>query len=644
MDELERRMMNTPDLNKERLARLKELFPDLFTAEGKLNPDELKKIVDPELVKETERFEFKWFGKSEAKRLAFTPSKATLVYDEKRSVNPELADGNLIIEGENLETLKVLLAGYRERIKCIYIDPPYNTGNDFVYSDNWDESKEDYWEHIGVANHGIKLDTNTETNGRYHSKWLSMMYPRLLLARQLLKDDGVIFISIDDNEAHHLRKLCDEVFGEENFRNAIIIRRGIKNVQAQFETIDRLNYGCEYLLLYSKNPDYRFDQFEIELDNGKEGSWNNHWRGTDRPTMRYNLFGITPDTGQWRWGKERSERAIENYNNLLKSMGKDESTVKQEDIDLWFMKNVEETGEEIDLLRLSRNGKPEHYIPPTETKLASNLWTDLKPNGNNQLKLIFKEKCFDNPKSLDLIKRLIKFSEGKMSNSIILDFFAGSGTTAQAVMELNREDRGNRKFILVQLPEFTAEKSEAYKAGFKKISDITIERNKRVIERMEKEESEKNPVLFNQDQKPFKTGFKVYKLAKSNFPRVEFAPDPTKTEEENLALLDKYIQEKEAMYLAMLDEKNIFDEVLLKNGFMLNYTLEKMDGFSKNKVFFARDDYKECLICMEMGIEKATLKELEGHKDKIFICLERALDTTMKWNLKHLLGDKLAAF
>ncbi|MFZ2654820.1 MAG: site-specific DNA-methyltransferase, partial [Victivallales bacterium] len=223
------KLMLTPDLIEERLETLKELFPDLFTVEGHLNPDELKKLIAPSSASESERFEFKWFGKSNAKRTAFTPSPATLLYDKDRSVNPENANGNLIIEGENLEVLKCLLSAYREKIKCIYIDPPYNTGKDFVYSDSWDEKKETYWEHVGITKNGVKVDSNTENEGRYHSNWLSMMFPRLLVARQLLRDDGVIFISIDDNEVHHLRKLCDEVFGEENFVANITWEGALKN-------------------------------------------------------------------------------------------------------------------------------------------------------------------------------------------------------------------------------------------------------------------------------------------------------------------------------------------------------------------------------------------------------------------------------
>ena len=212
------------DWNKERLEQLKQLMPDLFTNDGKLNISELKKVIDPKSVNETERYEFRWFGKSNAKREAFTPTDATLVYDEERSVNPSESE-NLIIEGENLAVLKLLSNSYREQVKCIYIDPPYNTGKDFVYSDSWKQDKAEYWEDAEITENGYKIDSNAETDGRFHSNWLNMMYSRILIARQLLKEDGVIFISIDDNEVHHLRKLCDEVFGEENFVSEIVWRK-----------------------------------------------------------------------------------------------------------------------------------------------------------------------------------------------------------------------------------------------------------------------------------------------------------------------------------------------------------------------------------------------------------------------------------
>jgi len=629
MSELDKKLMQTPDLNKERLDKLKNLFPDLFTAEGKLNPDELKKIVDPDLVKETERFEFKWFGKSEAKRNAFTPGKATLVYDEERSVNPEYADGNMIIEGENLETLKCLLAGYRERIKCIYIDPPYNTGSDFVYSDRWDESREDYWEHIGVMQDGVKVDTNTTSSGRFHSYWLNMMYSRLLLARQLLKDDGVIFMSIDDNEVHHLRKICNELFGEENFITQIVWeKKYTRSNDAKY-----FSDNHDHILVYAKIKDCVKINLQERSEEQEEAYSNpdNHLKGNWKATPLHAKSGSNSDfiftfKNGHKWSPPPgtfSRYSVETLNELDKNdeiyFGSDGKSVPSRKS---FLSEVKAGVTPVTLWR---------YADVGHTHEA-----------NNELKKLELAGIFDNPKPTRLIRQIVNLVSDY--DSIILDFFAGSGTSAHSIIELNREDSGNRKYILVQLPELTDEKSEARKAGYNKISDITIERNRRVIQKIEKEEAEKQPQLLESDKKPFKTGFKVYKLAKSNFPRIDFAPDPKNNEEENLALLNNYIQDKEAMFLAVIDEKNIFDEVLLKNGFMLNYSKVKEDAFSKNKVYRIKDDFKECLICMDMALDKQTLKDLESYKETIFICLERSLDTTMKWNLKHLLGDKLIAF
>lgn len=393
----------------------------------------------------------------------------TLDEVSKLHFQSEKANDNLIIEGDNLLALKALLPMYTGKIKCICIDPPYNTGTEgWAYNDNVNSPLIKEW--LGKE---VGKDDLTR-----HAKWLCMMTPRLKLLRELLSDDGAIFINIDDNELHNIRNLMNEVFGEENFRNFIIIRRGIKSVQAQFETVDRLNYGSEYVAVYTKDPNFRFKKFELELESERQGGWNNHWRGTDRPTMRYEIFGITPETGQWRWGKERSLRAIDNYKEMLRDLNKPEDEITQDEIDSWYLKKIEETGEELDLLRLSSTGKPEHYVPISNTKLASNLWTDLKPNGNNQLKQLFGKKVFDNPKSIDLIKRLISFIEGDRKDSIILDSFSGSGTTGHAVMDLNKEDGGDRKFILVQMTEATEKEPD------KNIcKDITRERIKRAIEK-----------------------------------------------------------------------------------------------------------------------------------------------------------------
>jgi len=635
MPELDKKLMQTPDLNKERMEKLKSLFPDLFTVEGMLNPDELKKIVDPALVKETERFEFKWFGKSEAKRTAFTPSKATLVYDEERSINPEYADGNMIIEGENLETLKCLLSSYREQVKCIFIDPPYNKDKEFIYSDIFRDGISDYLSKIESINtDGDILDTNLETSGRYHSNWLNMMYSRLLLARQLLNDTGVLFITIDDNECYNLKKLCDEIFDANNFLGSVIW-----NSTKSVTNTALISVSHTFLLIYMKDKDYYVkNRTDFRLpedgngfsnpDNDPRGPWKadpfqvGGWRPNQQYEIKNPITGVVykPNPGaSWKNEYEVFKSLLDDNRIVFGVSGEARPQRKR------FLTEAEERG-----------------------KVTKTLWDELDTttNATVYLKNIFGANVFDNPKPIDLIKKCLLLCAKE--NDIVLDFFGGSGTTADATIQLCKEDNIKRKFIVVQFPEKITDETEtgkiALENGYQKISDITIERNKRVIQKIEKEEAGKQSSLLDIDKKPFKTGFKVYKLAKSNFPRVDFAPDPAKTEKENLALLNNYIAEKEAMFLAMVDEKNIFDEVLLKNGFLLNYSKEKADGFSKNKVFHIKDDFKECLICMEMNIAKETLKELEQYKDKIFICLERALDTTMKWNLKHLLGDKLIAF
>ncbi|MBW1616658.1 MAG: site-specific DNA-methyltransferase [Deltaproteobacteria bacterium] len=630
MDKLEKRLMQTPNINKERLLTLKKLFPDIFTLEGKLNPDEFKKIINPELAKDTERFEFKWFGKTDAKRKAFTPSKAAIFYDEKKSVNPNYADGNIIIEGENLETLKCLLAGYREKIKCIYIDPPYNTGNDFIYSDTWKESNRDYWEHIGATENGIKVDTNRESDGRYHSKWLNMIYPRLLVARQLLREDGVIFISIDDNEVHHLRKVCDEVFGEENF----VAHFPWKKRTAKSDVPFGISQDFEWILCYTKSNFYAGLLYERKYYKTNDYP-NDRWRlsdlttqkiESDRPNSAFDL--IDPKTGKiYKYNPKRlwgiTKDTFKNYYKKGKIVFPDDYDFLNISIPAYRVFESE------DKLKAFKKYGSEDSIKAVSTQFPKEI--GMNEDGNKEIYDIFNIKIFSFPKPLSLIKYLIKIVNGK--DSIILDFFAGSGTTAQAVMELNKEDGGDRRFILVQLPELTGEKTEAYKAGYKKISDITIERCKKVIERDEKKKS-----LIKDNNK---TGFKVYKLSKSNFPRVYFTPNPKKTEAENLKLLDKYIAEKEkTLFIPIEDEREIFDETLLKNGFTLNYTLQKLN-FKENRIWLVKDKFKETLICIDADIKKNTLTNIEQYKEKLFICLGKSLDTTTKWYLKHIFGDNL---
>ena len=540
-----------------------------------------------------------------------------------------------------------------------------------------------------MTENGYKIDTNAETDGRFHSNWLNMMYSRLLIARQLLKEDGVIFISIDDNEVHHLRKLCDDVFGEENFIECITWNKRIPKNDKGIGNIH------EYILLYVKNSEIKHE-FTMRKDGLEEieelikklksqktpiseaecdlkklykkrgfdrgitlyNSLNEEYKLWGKINMSWpnsNTFGPTydvihpktkkivkvPDRG-WRWKKETFNEAAEiingEYSNIIERH--DGSFVCGK---IWFSKD-----EKIQPSSIT-------YFEDVESFLLRSILST-KSDGGIEVENIFEGKSFFSyPKSTSLMKTL--FDSMKLNNNdVFLDFFGGSGTTGQAVTELNQEDSGNRKYILVQLPEQTSEKSEAYKAGYKKISDITIERNKRVVEKIIKEKKEAQPDLFSNtstssaqekesEQEQLKgLGFKVFKLQKSNFPRVEFAPDPEKTSAENIELLKKYIKDKEAQLVSAFNKEELITEILIKNGFKLNYTLTKQEEFKKNEILFATDGDKETLICLDVIIADETVEYFKTNTDQKLIVLERALDTTKKWNLKHAMGDKFNAF
>lgn len=512
---MDKMKMETPELTAGNIEKIGALFPNCITEardkNGKLkkaiNFEMLKQMLSDDIADGDEAYEFTWVGKKAAIVEANRPIRKTLRPCKEESVDWDTTE-NLYIEGDNLEVLKLLQESYLGKVKMIYIDPPYNTGNDFIYNDDFKMSGEEYADELGELDEdGNCLFKNTETNGRFHSDWCSMIYPRLMLARNLLSDDGLIFISIGDEESDNLRKIADEVFGAANFRNQIVIRRGAKSVQAQFDTWDKLGKDLEYVLLYSKISTYRFPQQVKELEEARCGGWNNHWRGTDRPTMRYPLLGVTPQTGQWRWGKERSEKAVSNYAKLLLEIGDEKPT--QEQIDSWYFKQSPDT----DLLRLSANGKPEHYIPPTNTTLLNSSWIDLLVGSSSEITKLFDTKVFDTAKLTAFIKRILKFTS---NDAIILDFFSGSATTAHAAMQLNAEDGGHRKFIMVQLPEPCDEKSEAYKAGYKNICEIGKERIRRAGAKI----NEENPLTTQE----LDTGFRVLKLDSTNMTDVYYSP------------------------------------------------------------------------------------------------------------------------
>lgn len=366
------------------------------------------------------------------------------VLEEKYTYNAEKSD-NMIIRGDNLEALKALLPRYEGKVKCIYIDPPYNTGNEgWVYNDNVNDPKIKKWLGEVVGKEGEDLSR--------HDKWLCMMYPRLKLLQKLLAEDGFIFVSIDVFEYANLKCIMDEVFGISNFRNCIAVRRGIKNVQAQFEEVQALSLGHEYIYLYSKNPQAKLPKLSKGFDIEKAGKWDTFWRGTDRPTMRYEIFGNKPESGQWRWEVGRATKAIRNYEIYSAEYA---DTIS---IDDYYIDHLMATNEKLDFVRQNEGGTIQYYVPPQTGKLLSDNWMDILLSGSYT--------DFDTEKNVLLIERIIKWITS--DNDVILDSFAGSGTTAHAVLNMNKADGGHRKFILVEMMDYA--------------DSITAERVKRVID------------------------------------------------------------------------------------------------------------------------------------------------------------------
>jgi adenine-specific DNA-methyltransferase len=408
------------NITEEKLSRLKEILPEAFT-ENKIDWEKLKAALGDDIEFKNERYVLNWAGKSDAFRSLQSPSTYTLVPCREESINFDKT-GNIFIEGENLEVLKVLQKAYFGKIKMIYIDPPYNTGNDnFIYPDKFAESREEYLSRIGdkdetglMTREGL-FRKNSKDSGHYHSNWLSMMYPRLFLARNLLRDDGVIFVSIDDNEVHNLRLLMNEVFGEENFRNTIFVSRVKKNIQER-EAVRTLNQGIDYLMCYSKSAG------ALIVPAKKLQKKEERWHAFDAPgvrrTMEYDLLGQKPPVGRhWMYEEERALSMISSGN-----------------------------------LKLSpKTGKLQYKLAASdETNLDTN-WTDLIESDSTWIK--------NGGKNQSLIQRLLQVVNDK--NALVLDFFAGSCTTAHAVLALNKEDGGSRKFICAQLPEKCEENSEA---------------------------------------------------------------------------------------------------------------------------------------------------------------------------------------
>nr|WP_122120722.1 site-specific DNA-methyltransferase [Alistipes megaguti] len=527
---MEHLKMQTADMADRNIEQIGALFPECLTerinsngrVEQAIDFDKLRQLLAHDVVEGPEqRYQFTWPDKRAAIRLANTPTSKTLRPCRAESVDFDTTQ-NLYIEGDNLDVLKLLRENYLGKVKMIYIDPPYNTGNDFVYNDDFAKGKTEFEQRSGLFDaEGHQtidpMQRNTEANGRFHTDWLNMIYPRLKVARDLLSDDGVIFISIDENEIENLKKICNEVFGQDKFANSFIVRRYDKNLNRQFmnQGLKSFNIGFEYILCYSKNTFLFNPIFKASSEErASTGYWKGFWNDANRPTMRYNILGYTPTTGQWKWSKELAYEAVKNYEEYVQKYS---HTMTLEEY--W-----EKTGRCKKFIRRNPNGKGknagvENWISPADGILRNTNWTDILASRNDDT----TQGLFDFPKNVDLLKLLLE--AGTNSDSLVLDFFSGSATTAHAVMQLNAEDGGNRKFIMVQLPEKTDPQSEAYKAGYPNICEIGKERIRRAGKKIKEENKDKEAI----DR--LDTGFRVLKLDSSNMADVYYTPAQTPIEQ-----------------------------------------------------------------------------------------------------------------
>ena len=621
MSEIKKLDLRSMDIIGEQKKKLHQLFPEVFT-ENKIDFEKLKLALGEAIEVGKERYGMTWPGKADCFKIIQSSSIGTLKPCREESVNFDTTE-NLFIEGDNLEVLKLLQKSYYGKIKMIYIDPPYNTGNDFIYPDDYKENLKTYLQYTGqVDAEGKKFSTNTDTEGRFHTKWMNMIYPRLFLAKNLLSDNGVIFISIDDNEVSNLRKICDEIFGEENFIDTICWKKKYGGGAKEKYLVS----VHEYILMYAKMRD-DLPEIMVEFDEEKArrfykykdekfetlGYYRTHpLEAVKSFDIRENLrFSVTSPDGtevwprrQWRWSKERFKEAL-SKNEVIFSKNKDGE---------WVLSSKQylndDTGEQ------------------RKTKAQSLIDDIFTQEGTKEIVDIFSDaKIFPFPKPIRLLKKLIEIS-GVSGDDVILDFFAGSGTTAHAILELNK-DGYNRKFICVQLPELCEKDSEAHKAGFKTITDIGKERIRRVIKNIEKETDQ---ALFK--NKKMDLGFKVFKLHKSNFKiwdTEEISPDKASIEKQ-LELHIDHIDHKAS-------QDDILYEILLKAGFELTTKIEKIELAGK-AVYSVEGG--AMLICLEKELTKELIKAMAEKQPSRVICLDRGFSNNdqLKTNAVQIMKSK----
>lgn len=507
---MDKMRMESEDITGQNIEKIGALFPNCITEakdeNGKLikaiNFELLKQELSKEVIDGDEAYEFTWVGKKAAIVEANKPIRKILRPCKEESVNWDTTE-NLYIEGDNLEVLKLLQESYLGKVKMIYIDPPYNTGNDFIYEDDFKQSHEDYDEESGAIDEdGDRLFKNTDSNGRFHSDWCSMIYSRLSLARNLLSDDGVIFISIDDHEQENLKKICDEIFGEDNFIAQVIWERAYSPVNLK----KHFSESHDYILAFAKNINLLVcnglprtndaNERYSNPDNDPRGVWKSSDMSVG-PRVDSNVYEIVtpsgrsvfPPTGRsWRVSKEKFKELVADNRIYFGEDGNNVPSGKR------FLSEVKQGMTPMTIWKYTEVGHSQDA-----TKRLTELFDNIH--------------LFDYPKPTNLIKRCLQLYSN--SEDIILDFFSGSATTAHAVMQLNAEDGGNRKYIMVQLPEKCDEKSEAYKAGYKNICEIGKERIRRAAKKIHEEHPEAK----------FDDGFRVLKVDESNMTDVYYSPN-----------------------------------------------------------------------------------------------------------------------
>lgn len=636
--------LRSMDITDEKKQQLKQLFPEVFR-EDKVDFDHLKRVLGEWVDPGKERFGLQWPGKAECMKTIQQPSIATLRPDREESVNFDETE-NLFIEGDNLEVLKLLQKSYFGKVKMIYIDPPYNTGNEFIYPDNYTESLDTYLKYTGQKDaEGNWQSTNKDTEGRFHSKWLNMMYPRLFLAKNLLRDDGLVFISIDDHEVAHLRKLCDEIYGEENFICEFIWRKAAGNQNDN----NYVAISHEYILLYAKNKlnvsilnlpptkemlkTYNLTDEHVE-ERGKHYLRNlNDFSIGDRPGLHYDIECpdgtiLKGNEHRWRCDRKKFEWRQENDRIVFDKINGE-----------WNVFYKQYLYEKREQVIKDDNGNILSYGKIPESMLLNVASTG---DGSSDIKSIFGTKeVFQYPKPIKLIQHFLTISTSK--DDIVLDFFAGSNSTAHALLKQNLSDGSNRKFITVQLPEKIEDDSYAFKEGFKSITDISKERIRRVINQIDDEKSKKNQLELG-DENVSKTeldlGFKVFKLTPSNF-KVWEAPGVDIDPEELKAQLDAFSDHLNPEN----EEESILFELILKSGFPLTANIEKVELAGKN-VFNVENG--KLMICLADELTFEVLDAISEKEPQRVICLDNGFTgddaDALKTNAVQLFKSKEIEF